>query len=486
MAPMENRLRRYSAIAVPAVLVALAVSSARGQTQTAARVARLSFSQGTVTTMPASLPDQWFQTSVNGPIQQGDTLATAGNSFAEVELEDGSTVRLGERSQLTFNHLSASVSGSSVNLLTLENGYATFHFISGIGTVNEVQARKATISPSSPAEFRIDFNPKAMRVEVFAGSVLYSGPQGNVQLAPDNVLVAQPGLPNAISNGIARDSWDDWVEQRDQERATAQSAIEPSQYASENDAESDTSTNSGTSASLYGWNDLSDYGYWTYFGGYGYGWCPYVSYGWSPYSTGRWVWYSGLGSTWVSAEPWGWLPFHYGRWRFMPGFGWVWLPGSLNNWSPATVKWYEGPGWIGWTPRLVSQGRCSQLEGCFTAMSLEAFQSGTPVSDGHTVQVSLSQGHGEKSPTVKPAPLATLPRLPQTATEPEISTDTAWQAHPAPQQGLYFRTPAAEQHSREAGNSPGASPAETHTIPQSRPSRPSRSSPGRSFAPARP
>jgi hypothetical protein len=63
-----------------------------------------------------------------------------------------------------------------------------------------------------------------------------------------------------------------------------------------------------------------------------------------------WNFYPGMGYTWISGEPWGWLPYHYGSWGFNSGFGWYWMPGNFDNFSPAMVNWYSGPGWIGWAP----------------------------------------------------------------------------------------------------------------------------------------
>ena len=85
--------------------------------------------------------------------------------------------------------------------------------------------------------------------------------------------------------------------------------------------------------------------------GYGYGWVPQVSVGWSPYWDGRWCYRPYFGWTWVSYEPWGWLPYHYGRWYHHASFGWCWLPGAsfgFHFWSPGLVRFYHGRDWISW------------------------------------------------------------------------------------------------------------------------------------------
>src|SRR5437588_11185156 len=65
-----------------------------------ARVVRLSFTEGTVTTQRPDLPD-WSTAPVNTPIQEGFKLSTAENSFAEVEFENAlATARIGRLSLL--------------------------------------------------------------------------------------------------------------------------------------------------------------------------------------------------------------------------------------------------------------------------------------------------------------------------------------------------------------------------------------------------
>lgn len=95
-------------------------------------------------------------------------------------------------------------------------------------------------------------------------------------------------------------------------------------------------------------DQLSPYGQWVNYPGYGYGWIPAVDPGFSPYATaGHWV-FTDYGWTWVSDYTWGWAAFHYGRWNYDPWYGWIWIPD--NVWGPAWVSWRESPGYYGWAP----------------------------------------------------------------------------------------------------------------------------------------
>jgi hypothetical protein len=96
------------------------------------------------------------------------------------------------------------------------------------------------------------------------------------------------------------------------------------------------------------YNELSPYGQWVDYPGYGYVWIPSTGPDFAPYSSnGHWI-LTDYGWTWVSDYPWGWAPFHYGRWDYDDSYGWFWVPD--NEWGPAWVLWRRSPGYYGWAP----------------------------------------------------------------------------------------------------------------------------------------
>ncbi|HEY8733683.1 MAG TPA: DUF6600 domain-containing protein [Puia sp.] len=96
------------------------------------------------------------------------------------------------------------------------------------------------------------------------------------------------------------------------------------------------------------YDELSPYGSWINYPGYGYVWMPNVGPDFQPYATnGNWL-YTDAGWTWASDYNWGWAPFHYGRWFYDNGYGWMWVPG--NEWAPAWVSWRGGGDYYGWAP----------------------------------------------------------------------------------------------------------------------------------------
>jgi len=374
----------------------LGSAAAPGQTHSHARVVRLSFVEGQVSVQRTG-DTEWTEAPMNTPLEEGFKLATGEGSFAEVEFENDSTARLGQSSLLEFTQLGLASDGSKINHFTLSTGYATFSVTPEGQDSYEITTADTTLTPRGKSLFRVDVDSSEERIEVFNGSVDVSSALGTWPLAKDSVLDLSPSAeqPAQLSEGITKDDWDRWVQDRENQAQAASSALSPSSYTSDG------------SDDVYGWADLADYGNWSYVSGYGYGWVPSADAGWYPYTLGSWCWYPGFGYVWISGEPWGWLPYHFGGWEFIPGVGWVWFPGIFGPWSPGLVNWYVGPGWIGWTPRHGlprpgSNNPCPHGQACGTAISVSSFKHGRPVRPGSTLPVTLTSGNRIDRPEVLP------------------------------------------------------------------------------------
>ena len=401
MTPMKQPVARILLGLGAAVF--LGIAAAWGQGYSHARIVRLSFVEGKVTVQRPDIAE-WAEAPMNTPIQEGFKLSTAEGSFAEVEFENGSTVRLGQLSMLEFTQLALASDGSKINRLTMDMGYSTFRATPEAEDVYEVLTPNATLTPRGRALFRVDLDSSEERVEVFKGSLEVVGSLGSWTLARNSVLELRPDAdqPALLSEGITQDDWDRWVEERESRVEAASNGLSPGEY-------SDNSSNG-----FYGWSDLSYFGNWSYMPGFGYGWIPNVYAGWYPYSFGQWCWYPGFGYTWISFDPWGWLPYHFGGWEFIPDIGWVWFPGTFGAWSPGLVTWYGGPGWIGWMPLspFPNRGRpnpCAPGRSCGAAVSTSVFQRGRPVGPGTILPVNLESGRRMERPDILPDRQAMLP-----------------------------------------------------------------------------
>jgi Family of unknown function (DUF6600)/FecR protein len=396
-------------------VLACAGSLAWAQEYSHVRIVRLSFEEGTVTLTRPNAPGA-AEAAVNTPIQEGFALATAEDSFAEVEFENSSTARVGQLSELGFNQLALDAYGNKLNGMELRQGYATFTVLPENGDVYEVRAGQVTVTlaDDKAVRFRVDVDGANVRVEVFKGSVDVAGSFGQQRLAKNTVLEFDPGAdePLRMAQGITKDAWDEWVEKREDEAQLARRNSPPGNYTNE------------VNSYLYGWNDLYYYGTWNYIPGYGTCWIPAVTAGWIPYSYGQWVWYPGFGYTWVSSEPWGWLPFHYGGWFYNPSYGWAWVPGGFNAWSPALVSWYQGQTWVAWSPRPLRPrpggGPTSPQSGCpgpacATVVSTQAFHSGLPVHGHRMPDVDVTASSAVDRPALAPPEAVRAGTAPTTA-----------------------------------------------------------------------
>jgi len=415
-----------------------------------ARIVRLSFVEGTVSVQRPDVPD-WSVAPANTPLQEGFELSTAENSFAEVEFENGSTLRLGQFSLLELSQLALQPSGGKINRLALQQGYATFHALPENGDdLYEVSTPQGRITAHGKALFRIDLDENLERVEVFKGKVDVASSLGAWSLAINDVLELRPGAdePYSLTQGITQDAWDEWVSERESQAAAASLGGSPSPRLYSDDV----------SSQLYGWDDLSNYGMWSNLQGLGYGWIPAVGPGWSPYSLGRWCWYPGFGWVWISSEPWGWLPFHYGGWEFLAGIGWAWFPDNFASFSPAEVIWYSGPGWIGWVPRGSPRGGhlvCPARQACGTAVSSTTFRNGITIASTNWLPIDPLQGQRIDSPSVPTTRTTMLPgpRLGRHGSPAPGSTVVF-----DPARGRYVNsnvTPHPGQTPQEPGEAPG-------------------------------
>lgn len=408
MKPTVRLVRGGAGLLLFAAFASLAVW-AQEQELSHVRIVRLSFTEGTVTLQRADV-EEWATAPVNTPLQEGFKLSTAENSFAEAEFENSSTARIGQQSLLEFTQLALLPSGGKVNRLTLQQGYATFNFIPEGDDFYEVAVGDATLRPQGKCRFRVDFEQGMLQVKVFKGSVEIASREGNGTLGKNTLLEVRPGESESfqISQGITKDAWDEWVEERENRVAMARNQGAPAPYSN------------NVSDLLYGFMDLGLYGDWVSVPGYGYGWTPYANMSWSPFTAGRWCWYPGFGYTWISTEPWGWLPYHYGNWMYEPGYGWVWIPNSFTGWSPAVVSWYRGPGWVGWapmSPRLgggtsgsgsIGLNHCPQPRGCVTTVHEDTLRYGRPVLTNRRDDIDSGGGRVVDRPEIQPERLARL------------------------------------------------------------------------------
>ncbi len=358
------------------------------------RIVRLSLVEGAVQIDRGT--GQGFEKAImNMPVTQGMMISTENNARAEVEFENGTTLRLAPRTQVAFPLLGLRSSGAYLSAVQVNEGTAYFNVRHKGDDDFRVIFGNREVPVDRNVRFRLDLAGGNPELAVFSGELNVKGPSASVRVKKNETLtldVGDPGRYDLAKNVIpeADDSWDT-------DRANYVSQYSSSSY-------------STSSPYYYGLSDLNYYGSWTSWPGYGPIWRPVgVGYGWDPFYNGAWAWYPGFGYTWVSTYPWGWTPYRYGSWIWVPNLGWCWRAGAWNTWYTVPPVYNAPPSFHAPKPPppIVVQGA-----GGFTG------RHPTVVVDNGVGVIRTPRGEGfvggrrTDTITMAPAPATTTPVAP--------------------------------------------------------------------------
>jgi hypothetical protein len=297
------------------------------------RIARLSYTYGSVSFQPAGV-DDWFQADFNRPLTTGDHVFVDPSGTAELQTGN-SVLLLGGKTSVDILNLD----DSNVQLRLSEGTLLVRVRSLGDQDSFEVDTPNLAFSLLRTGDYRISVNPDASStfVTVKAGDGELNGPdQAFTVHAGQQVQVAGGDQPSYQSVGIPPP---DTLDRFSAQRAQAEDQLQSGRYCSHE---------------MVGYQDLDKYGAWRNTPENGMVWVPNgTPAGWAPYHFGHWLWVDPWGWTWVDDAPWGFAPFHYGRWAYAGG-SWGWIPGPVAQrpvYAPALVAWVGGDavgGGVGW------------------------------------------------------------------------------------------------------------------------------------------
>jgi hypothetical protein len=292
---------------------------------------RISLIQGDVQVKTEDT-SEWVPASINMPLRDGDRLWVPESGRSELQLRDGTYMRLDEN--------------SSLEILTIGDDSFQFYLTTGHAYVNFRGLRDSLLQMDTPvssiraydrSKFKIDVSPDGFTdISVFNGTVYAESRNGKTRVSAGKTLSVGENFFADLSPLGSSDEWERWNMGRDRQ-------LDEGRYSNRYLPDE---------LDVYSY-DFDKNGRWAYTRDYGYVWTPTVSVsvGWSPYRIGRWVWIGG-DYVWVSYEPWGWVPYHYGRWSHIASIGWVWVPpvrGAVY-WGPGFVGWVYTPTFVAWVP----------------------------------------------------------------------------------------------------------------------------------------
>jgi hypothetical protein len=295
-----------------------------------ARYARLGDFDGAVQVQLQAAED-WQPARRNLPLRELSWLRTEGAARAEVELDDGSVLRLGPDSLVELSDYTRLSTGQRITLITLDHGLA---YLTGAAQgkdslVVAVPGAQATIHQA--ARLRLEARDPWSLIAAAEGAAHFSTTAAEFDFTAGQMVKVDAQHPARffINREIPPLETDRWAEERDKVLASTASAAHVPGLG-------------------YGSADLDAYGVWVESGEFGAAWKPKAPTGWAPFRNGKWRWYDGLGYTWISDDAWGWLPYHYGRWMQQEGAGWIWAPGASAVFKPGDVYWLKSAKLVGW------------------------------------------------------------------------------------------------------------------------------------------
>jgi hypothetical protein len=387
-----HKPRIYAFVGTALVCALLALPAAA---ESQARIVRLSDVQGRVE-IDKNAGLGFERAFANLPITQGTQLRTRENGRAEIEFEDGSTLRVTPNTIVQFSQLGLSDAGKRISEVELVEGKAYVNWLGKSGDSLTLNFSREKVALSQAAHFRVANTSSMAEIASFKNELEVVGPSGTMQVGKKKMVTfdVNDNDTATVAKNFEEDAYDQWDKQ----------SIEYHQQYSKNN-----STPYG-----YGNSDLNYYGGYSNISGYGMLWQPYFTgVGWNPFMDGAWSWYPGFGFMWASAYPWGWMPYYYGNWVFAPGFGWGWQPGGFNTWRGGIH--YVGAS-AGFHPPVAPKGTVS------TVVVGRGASLGTRVPAMGTMITSGSAGLG--------VPRGAYRNLQQMNTQ--VAKSGSVQLHPAP------------------------------------------------------
>lgn len=322
-------LQRKPLVLALAAFVCLLTISASADSQ--ARIVRLSYVEGDV--QLDRLDGRGFSHAfLNMPIVEGTKVWTKADARAEIEFEDGSTVRMAPDTVIDFQQLRLQGRGERSSMLQLQEGTAYFNIDKNREDDFRVLfANEQVTFEEKKVRFRVSVTPNDYHLSVFKGDIEILKSTGGRLMVRKNESVTvefQDRDRYFLAKGTTTEPHDYWDREREDVRAEYANRPRYDGY---------------STAYSYGYNDLYRYGTFIQVD-WGWGWRPHgVSINWSPYDSGYWVYYPTSGYVFVSNYAWGWHPYRYGSWVYVNRYGWCWRPGREHHSWVTVVNFHNPP-----------------------------------------------------------------------------------------------------------------------------------------------
>jgi hypothetical protein len=289
----------------------------------------------------------WVPMVNDAPFGTEDALFSGEQGKAEMNVPNGTWLRVGNSTQVQFIALDSELSEMDV-----ATGVARF-YNKGSETVIKATSPFGYVLAYPGTVFDFYVGDTSVEVVAVKGSVsfVHKATEARYEVAAGAPSILADARQVSSGDGTVDPEWDSWNATRD-DFWEARTRIKghsveylPATLQSESYA-------------------LEENGRWEsvpYEGSSRWFWRPTtVSMGWSPFTTGRWTDWNG-DQVWIPAEPFGYVTHHYGNWIYVRN-SWYWAPPVVRervglplldidfSWSPGRVSWIHHDNYVGWVP----------------------------------------------------------------------------------------------------------------------------------------
>ncbi|GGI92425.1 DUF6600 domain-containing protein [Legionella impletisoli] len=312
---MMNRIVNYLATYLLSIIIS--TISLTAYADDPGEVARLSFTEGPVSFLPAG-ENKWVKPKLNRPLITSDRLWSETGAKVELQLPNA-LIHMAGQTSLKITNLT-----HTIKQLQISQGTLILQLLNlKSGQTYEIDTPNLAFVMSKPGTYRVDVLLNSTQISVIKGSGKAFGSHANYEIQSGYTcrFTGTNLSPFSCAKIGKLDTFAQWSMERVKrlQQSAAAKHVSPS---------------------LIGHEALVEYGQWKTVKRYGKIWTPdKVPANWAPYRMGQWTWISGWGWTWVDDQPWGFAPFHYGRWVYIEE-EWGWVPGPIVEevvYAPALV-----------------------------------------------------------------------------------------------------------------------------------------------------
>src|SRR5712671_2391130 len=194
--------------------LACALMALPAAAESQARIVRLSDVQGTVQ-IDKNAGLGFERAFANLPITQGTQLCTRENGRAEIEFEDGSTLRVTPNTTVTFSRLGLNDAGKRISTVNLDEGKAYVNWLGKSGDAFELDFSREKVELRQAAHFRVANSSSRAEIASFKNELEVVGPSNTTKVGKKKMVTFDVNADDnaTIAKNFEEGPYDQWDKQ---------------------------------------------------------------------------------------------------------------------------------------------------------------------------------------------------------------------------------------------------------------------------------